>query len=107
MSLQDNPKPKKSETRAEFCESEAMSLSFFYKMKQLGLGPDELHVPGTAFVRITPEAKAEWRERMTELARSEAAELEHARRVEQRRRAGAAAAASPKHISRRRAGRKS
>jgi hypothetical protein len=41
MSVQETAKPK-SATRAEFCESEGMSLSFYYKMRRMGLGPDEL-----------------------------------------------------------------
>jgi hypothetical protein len=105
MSIQDTPKPK-SLTVSEFREAENMSASFYYKMRRMGLGPQELHVPGTGFTRITPEAHAEWHERMAKLGESKAAELERARRLEQRRIAGAAAAASSKHISRRAAGRK-
>jgi hypothetical protein len=38
----------RSETFAEFARAEGFSLSTFYKLKKLGLGPDVLHVPGTA-----------------------------------------------------------
>ena len=35
----------RSETFAEFARAEGFSLSTFYKLKKLGLGPDVLHVP--------------------------------------------------------------
>jgi hypothetical protein len=46
-------------TLPEFCESERISLAFYYKLKRLGLGPREM-VIGRA-KRISPEARAEWR----------------------------------------------
>jgi hypothetical protein len=54
----------RSETFAEFARAEGFSLSTFYKLKKLGLGPDVLRVPGTRIERITPEARQAWRERM-------------------------------------------
>jgi hypothetical protein len=47
----------RSETFAEFARAEGFSLSTFYKLKKLGLGPDVLRVPGTRIERITPEAR--------------------------------------------------
>jgi hypothetical protein len=91
MSIQDDL-DKQSKTIPQFCEIENMSASFFYKMKKLGYGPAVLHVPGTEFVRITPEAHAEWRARMLALNASKEAELERQRRVAQRRDAGLSAA---------------
>ena len=49
----------KSETIAEFCESERISRSHYYKLKRYGKGPREMRLLST--VRITPEAKADWR----------------------------------------------
>lgn len=105
MSIQEDPKPK-SMTVSEFREAENMSASFYYKMRRMGLGPQELRVPGTGFTRITPQAHAAWHERMAKLGESKAAELERARRLEQRRSAGKSAANSSRHVSRRAAGRK-
>jgi hypothetical protein len=52
-------KPGDADTIPSFCESEAISESFYYKLKRLGKGPREMEVEGS--VRITPEAKADWR----------------------------------------------
>ena len=52
-------------------------------------------------IRIMLEARAEWRERMAELARSEAALIQAERRRELASIAGRAAAASSLHISKR------
>ena len=71
-----------SETIAAFCDAENLSKSSYYELQKRGLGPEELRPPGTKIIRITPEAHAKWRERMSELARTEAAELEAARRRE-------------------------
>ena len=91
----------RSETFAEFARAEGFSLSTFYKLKKLGLGPDVLHVPGTRIDRITPEARQAWRERMAELAKSETAQLEAERRRAQAAEAGKLAAQRPNHVSRR------
>jgi hypothetical protein len=88
-------------TRAEFCALERMSLSTFHKLKRAGLGPDEVHFPGMAFVRITAEARREWHERIEAWRKSKAAELEEQRRSALASRAGKKAAASPLHISKR------
>lgn len=48
-----------AQTINEFCESERISRSMYYKLRRLGLGPREMAV-GTA-VRISPEARADWR----------------------------------------------
>jgi hypothetical protein len=92
-------------TIKQFCRSHNISAASYYRLQALGLGPDVLHPPGTNIYRITPAAEAAWQERMAELARSEAAALEQARRVEQTSAAGRAAAASSAHISKQRAAR--
>jgi hypothetical protein len=43
----------------EFCHANGISRSMYYKLRDLGIGPREMHV-NTA-VRITPEACHEWR----------------------------------------------
>jgi hypothetical protein len=88
-------------TRAEFCALERMSLSTFHKLKRAGLGPDEVHFPGMAFVRITAEARREWHTRIEQWRKSQAAQLEEQRRSASASRAGKKAAASPLHISKR------
>jgi hypothetical protein len=90
-----------SQTIGEFCRAERISKSVYYELKARGLNPDEFEIPGTRIKRITPEARAAWRERMAELAKSETAQLEAERRRELASIAGRAAAASPRHISKR------
>lgn len=48
-----------SETVPEFCESERISLSMYYKMRGEGWGPDEAAVGSRTI--ITPQAKVRWR----------------------------------------------
>lgn len=91
--------PKRSLSLNEFCYLENISKAFFFSLKKRGLGPDETDINGLK--RITPEARAKWHERMAELAKSEAAQLEAERRHELAAVAGRAAAASPLHISKR------
>ena len=43
----------------EFCRQHSISLSFYYKLRQQGLGPDEMRL-GTR-VLVTREAAATWR----------------------------------------------
>lgn len=78
-----------------------VSKSTYFKLKALGLTPDEYNVPGTRLSRITEAADAAWELRMTELTKSEAAQLEAERRRELAAIAGKAAAASPAHVSKR------
>jgi hypothetical protein len=89
----------RSLTRSEFCYVENMSTTKYHDLKNKGLGPEELNVDG--MIRITPEARAKWHERMAELAKSEAAQLEAERRRAQAVEAGKIAAASSLHISKR------
>jgi hypothetical protein len=91
--------PNRSMTLSEFRYVENMSAAKYYDLKSKGFGPEELNVDG--MIRITPEARAKWHARMAELAKSEAAQLEAERRRAQAARAGKVAAASPLHISKR------
>jgi hypothetical protein len=92
---------RRSQTRAEFCFAEHLSKSTYHELKKRGLGPDELVVPGSMIIRITPEARDAWHTKMAELAKGEAARIEAERRREFAVIAGKAAAASPLHVSRR------
>lgn len=56
----------------EFCKAHGISLSSYYEMKRNGLGPREMRI-GSAGVRISQEAAADWRRRMEELAAVDAA----------------------------------
>lgn len=84
-----------------WCRAKGFSVSTGYEIKKSGMGPELLEVPGVRGARVTPEADAAWEQRMAELAKSEAAALEAARRREIAVIAGKIAAQSPKHISRR------
>jgi hypothetical protein len=83
----------------EFCRVENFSKSFFYALRKRNLAPAISDIGG--LLRITPQARQAWHERMAALAKSEAAQLEAERRRELAVIAGKAAAASPRHISRR------
>ena len=90
---------RRSLTQQEFCWVERISRAKYFDLKKLGLNPDEIDIDGV--LRITPRARELWHERMAELAKSEAAQLEAQRRRELAVIAGRAAAASPSHISKR------
>jgi hypothetical protein len=76
----------RAHTRSEFCYVENMSPTKYHGLKNKGLGPEEMNVDG--MIRITPEARAKWHERMAVLAKSEAAQLEAERRRAQAAQAG-------------------
>jgi hypothetical protein len=99
-----NDTAERSLTRAEFCSAEHLSKSTYHNLKKRGLGLEELVVPGSRIIRITAESRQRWHERMDELAKSEAAQLEAERRRELAAVAGRIAAKSPLHVSRRRGG---
>jgi hypothetical protein len=54
-------------TREEFCELERMTIVTYKKLLRSGHGPEEVRVPGTAFVRITPEARRRWHAKIEQL----------------------------------------
>ncbi len=79
--------------------AKGFSISSGYKMKNAGLGPELLEVPGIRGGRVTPEADAAWEQRMAVAAKSQEAQLEAERR-RQAAEAGRIAAQSPRHVSR-------
>jgi hypothetical protein len=79
-----------------WCHAKGFSISTGYEIKKSGMGPKLLEVPGVRGARVTPEADAAWEQRMAELAKSEAAQLEADRRREIAAVAGRIAAASPR-----------
>ena len=87
-----------AQTIIEFCTSERISKSLYFKLKRAGRGPREMR-PGGNVVRISPQARRDWRAEMEAEAQTKDAVLERQRRVEQRRAAGKAAAESPTHVS--------
>jgi hypothetical protein len=89
----------RSLTIAEFCALERISKAAYYGLRGRGLRP-----PGTSIVRITAQARREWHARIGEAQKSQAAELEVARRSAQAAEAGRIAAQSPAHVSKRHAG---
>ena len=89
-------------TIRQFCILENMAVATYYKMRRLGYGPDEMRVPGTALVRITQQARGDWHARIEQLGKSQAAQLDGARRQAQTAAAGKRAADSHLHISNRR-----
>src|SRR5262249_5106123 len=66
----------KSLTIPQFCADEQISEPTYYKMRSLGLGPKELRYPGLRAVRITIQARDEWRERMQNPTRAAQKQIE-------------------------------
>ena len=97
--------PECSLTILEFCTVENFSPATYVKLRRLGYGPEELRIPGTDVIRITPQARRDWHVRMGCLRKEQAAQLERerARRSEQASAAGKLGAQSPHHPCRRRA----
>jgi hypothetical protein len=81
-----------------------MSRTFYYKLKMVGLGPRETFLsPGKTIISAADEAA--WQEARANPSSTEAkliAKAEEMRR-HRGRKAGAAAAASPRHVSKKRA----
>jgi hypothetical protein len=94
---------ERGQLRADFIREEKLTDHYYRKLKQQGLAPDELILPGTNLVWITPAAKARWRERLEAYLVSDEAKLAAARDAERRtaqaRKAGKASVKSLKHIS--------
>ena len=87
---------------ATFCARNGIGLTLYHKLKQQGRGPREMRLGRT--IRITLDAERDW-QREREFPSDAEARLiarEQKARVGLARRAGKIAAASPKHISRRR-----
>jgi predicted DNA-binding transcriptional regulator AlpA len=91
----------KSYSIREFCLLEGISLATYYKMRKAGYGPREMRLPGSSFVRISAAARAEWQEKLEQLARSTAIAIESATRSTARAAAGRKGAQSPNHPCRR------
>jgi hypothetical protein len=51
--------PRAAYTIAEFCQAHRISQSFYFKIRQLGLGPRECRALNK--ITITDESAAEWR----------------------------------------------
>lgn len=88
----------------EFRKAEGnMSAASFYKMMKTGLGPKTTVIPGTNILIITPEARREWRLRITKYNEDNAEEIHAAQQARAARasRAGKSGASSPAHPSRR------
>jgi len=84
---------------AEFCFRNSISPSTYHKLKRAGLGPDEMRAGNV--VRITLESELEWQRARTHPRGAEAEDLARsaAAAIVRGRLAGAAAARSPRHIS--------
>jgi hypothetical protein len=89
----------------QWCRARGLSLSSGYKIRNQGQGPHELQIPGLRGTWVTPEADAEWEQRAADFSASEEGRREATRRREIAAAAGRIAAESPKHVSKRIAGR--
>ena len=80
----------KSLSISAFCAAEGVSLSTYFKMRRDGHGPDEVRVPGSKIIRIAPEARLAWHQKMQQRDRQQTADLARLRRRRQGRTAFAA-----------------
>jgi hypothetical protein len=92
--------PRRALSQREFCWIEHLSIATYFELKKAGLGPDETVIG--RLIRISPEAREAWRQRMAAHSRSQAAQLEAERRRQSAVLAGKASAASALHVSKRR-----
>lgn len=85
----------------EFCFRNSISPTLYHKLKKSGRGPREM-VLGRA-IRISLEAEADWRRQREMPDDAEARLIAREREARERaaRKAGKAAIASPKHVSKR------
>jgi hypothetical protein len=88
---------EKNQTIYEFCDTEGISYSGYMQLKRKGLQPDELHI-GRA-IRITPQAKRDWHDRLKKLASSKEAKRQQERRREIGRHAALCRGRPPKSAS--------
>jgi hypothetical protein len=96
-SRMSQPEPP-SYTISSFCLAENITRPVYYKLKRQGLGPKEMRYGRV--VRISSRARSEWqraREKSTEVQQRHDAKMHERALV-----AGAAAAASPLHVSKNR-----
>jgi hypothetical protein len=75
-------------TIEEFCAVEKISRTSFFKMQRKGIAPETFRIPGMAIVRVTAQARQEWRARMAALKDDPAIEKKKAENIERSRRAG-------------------
>jgi hypothetical protein len=85
----------------QFCARNTISLATFHKLARQGRGPRVMNL-GRA-VRISSQAEADWQRERENPDEAEARLIKQEReaRVAQTRAAGAAASASPAHVSKR------
>jgi hypothetical protein len=96
------PNSRGSRSIKEWCLHRKYSVPTFYEMERRGVAPKVTRLPG-APPRVTDEADAAWLIFCENLPADKAAEAAaiSAERRARTRKAGAAAVASPKHVSRR------
>jgi len=83
----------------EFCRRNGISMATFFKLRDAGRAPQLMYLG--RIIRISAAAERQWQIQRENPAPKEAAEIARARKLRQRmgRKAGRAAAASPRHVS--------
>jgi len=83
----------------EFCRRNGISMATFWKLRDAGRAPQLMYLG--RIIRISVEAERQWQRERENPAPKEAAEIARARKMWRAmgRKAGLAAAASPKHVS--------
>ncbi len=94
----DETVPRKSLSPAEFCDKHAVSLTFYHKLRRMGL-LQVTYVPGTRKVIITPKNERDYERKLEKAQNDRTVKLEVERRRQAAVIAGNRAAQSPKHIA--------
>jgi hypothetical protein len=83
-----HPSDPETMTISEFCALEKISKPYFYKLKRRDLAPKVSRLPGLSKLRITRDARNEWRKAMDRRAQAEARtpefKIREQKRIEQR-----------------------
>jgi hypothetical protein len=93
--------PEPSFTIDEFCAIERICRTKYNALREKGLAPDELRLPGRT-IRITAAARAAWHKKMLAWGKSPAAKREAKQRTAHAQTIGRLAVQSPKHNSKKR-----
>src|SRR5262245_42383940 len=83
----------------QFCAAEGISTTFYYcHVRPHGL-VNEMRLPGSKMVRISPEERKRYHERVEARAKEVEAKLERERHAAQSRRSAKISAEGPNHVS--------
>ena len=101
--MADDPMPvfsveDRSLSIPEFCIAEGISKPLYHKMRNKGFGPDEMRVPGSSMVRVSPEARRRWHEKLEKFDKGPEGKKTRKWLAKRASAGGKAAVLSPLHV---------